>query len=139
MDEGGVGGETDRRGSNFARGSRFRGRVLQLGLVATLLGATSSPEAASVPELPVVAAPNPFHAFTTIRFSMQHAGPATLAINDVTGRRVRTLLDGAVEPGSRSIVWDGRDDAGRAVASGVYFYRLEAAAKGHTGRLQLLK
>jgi hypothetical protein len=121
-------------------GAQYIGPRPDLGAaVAALLGATSSPEQASVSELRVVAAPNPFHAFTTIRCSMPEAGPATLAINDVAGRRVRTLLDGVVGAGDRSFVWDGRDDAGRAVASGVYFYRLQGAANSRTGRLQLLK
>jgi flagellar hook assembly protein FlgD len=87
----------------------------------------------------VVAAPNPFRGITTIRFSMPEAGPATLAIHDVAGRRVRTLLDGAVGEGDRRFVWDGRDDTGRALASGVYFYRLQAAGNSRTGQVQLLK
>lgn len=121
-------------------GAKYIGPRPDLGAaVAALLGATASPERASVSELLVVVAPNPFHEFTTIQCSMPQAGPVTLAINDVAGRRVRTLLDGAVGAGDWSFVWDGRDDAGRAVASGVYFYRLQAAAKSRTGRLQLLK
>jgi hypothetical protein len=112
---------------------------LGAAVAAVLAGPTSSPHPARVSELRVVAAPNPFQTLTTIRCSMPEAGPATLAINDVAGRRVRTLLDGIVGAGESRFVWDGRDDAGRAVASGVYFYRLQAAAKSHTGRVQLLK
>jgi hypothetical protein len=112
---------------------------LGAAIEALLTPGTSSPVTASVSELRVVVAPNPFHAVTTIRFSMPDAGRAGLVINDVTGRRVRTLLDGVVAAGDQGYVWDGRDDAGRAVASGVYFYRLEAAAKSETGRVQVLK
>jgi hypothetical protein len=107
--------------------------------VASILGGTSVPDQARVSELLVVAAPNPFRGITTIRFSMPEAGPATLAIHDVAGRRVRTLLDGAVGEGDRRFVWDGRDDTGRALASGVYFYRLQAAGNSRTGQVQLLK
>ena len=110
-----------------------------LGAAVSAVLATSSPERASVSELRVVAAPNPFRAITTIRFSIPEAGPATLAIHDVAGRQVRTLLDGAVDAGERRFVWDGRDDAGRSLASGVYFYRLQAVSERRTGRVQLLR
>lgn len=121
-------------------GAQYIGPRPDLGAaVAALLGGTSSPEPASVSELLVVSAPNPFRAITTIRFSMPEAGPATLAIHDIAGRRVRMLLDGAVDAGERRFVWDGRDDAGRALASGVYFYRLQAVSECRTGRVQLLK
>ncbi|MGH2570609.1 MAG: FlgD immunoglobulin-like domain containing protein, partial [bacterium] len=83
--------------------------------------------------------PNPFRAATSIRFSMPQPGVATLSIHDVTGRRVRSLLDGAVAPGYRSLLWDGRDDAGHALASGVYFYRLRTPAESRTGRVQLVR
>ena len=49
-----------------------------------------------------------------------------LTIVDVTGRHVRTLLDGHEGAGSRDVVWDGRDGTGREVSSGVYFYSLDA-------------
>ncbi len=121
-------------------GAKYIGPRPDLGAaVAELLTPTSSPVRAGVSELRVVAAPNPFHASTTIHCSMPETGPAALAITDVAGRRVRTLLDGPVGAGSRSFVWDGRDDAGRAVASGVYFYRLQAAAKSGTGRVQVVR
>jgi hypothetical protein len=121
-------------------GSLFIGPRPDLGAaVAALLSGTSSPVRTSATQLSVVAAPNPFQGLTTIRCSMPAAGRASLAIHDVAGHRVRTLLDGAVGVGERSFVWDGRDDAGRTVASGVYFYRLQAAEKSETGRVQLLK
>jgi hypothetical protein len=121
-------------------GGQYIGPRPDLGAaVAALLGGTSVPERASVSELLVVAAPNPFRGITTIRFSMPQAVPATLAIHDVAGRRVRTLLDGAAVDGDRRFVWDGRDDAGRALSSGVYFYRLQAGAMSRTGQVQLLK
>lgn len=67
--------------------------------------------------------PNPFNPQTTVRLAMARAGAATVQVFDVRGRRVRTLLDGAVEAGRHDLVWDGTDDAGRAVSSGVYFVR----------------
>ena len=90
-------------------------------------GATNTATAAEIEAAlaPFLASyPNPFHDRATITFDVGEAGPVTLAIYDVRGRRVRTLLDGALPAGPHRAAWDGRDDAGRAVASGLYVYRL---------------
>jgi hypothetical protein len=71
--------------------------------------------------------PNPFTGETEIRFAVPAAGATVkLAVYDVAGRRVRTLVNGKVNGGYQSVVWDGRDDAGLATGAGVYFTRLEA-------------
>ncbi len=70
-------------------------------------------------------APNPFNPATTIAFEVPaNAGLVTLAIYDVSGRQVRTLAQESLAPGQHTRTWQGRDDGGRAVASGVYFYKL---------------
>lgn len=71
--------------------------------------------------------PNPFGQTTTISFALIGEGPARLAIYDVSGRCIRTLLDGAPGCGIHSIVWDGTDDRGRRVTVGVYLCCLEEA------------
>ena len=72
--------------------------------------------------------PNPFSAFTTIRYEVPaEGGRVTLSVFDVNGRLVRVLQNGVVAGGGRTTSWDGRDAKGRAVASGVYFCRLHAA------------
>jgi hypothetical protein len=83
--------------------------------------------------------PNPFNPQTTISYGLAEAGDVTLRIYDAGGRLVRTLVDGAQSAGSKSAVWDGRDDAGRAVASGVYFYCLRADAFEQTRKMVFLK
>lgn len=72
--------------------------------------------------------PNPFNPMTTIRYSIERAGRVRLVVYDVAGALVRTLVDGeqAPAPGGFSVVWDGANNAGAPVASGVYFYRLTA-------------
>jgi hypothetical protein len=69
--------------------------------------------------------PNPFNPRTTVAFSVPAPGHATVHIHDVRGRLVQTLVDEAVAAGRHARVWDGTDDGGRPVASGVYLYRLE--------------
>jgi hypothetical protein len=73
-------------------------------------------------------APNPFNPRTTIRYSVAESGPVTIRIFDPGGRLVRTLVDAPHGPGDYVSRWDGTDDAGRRLSSGVYFYRIETAA-----------
>jgi flagellar hook assembly protein FlgD len=61
-----------------------------------------------------------------------------LEVYDVTGRHVRTLLRGNVAAGQHTVQWDGRDDRGFSVGSGVYFYRLRAGANSVASRKMLL-
>ncbi|MFN8547536.1 MAG: S8 family serine peptidase [Candidatus Eisenbacteria bacterium] len=70
--------------------------------------------------------PNPARPETMIRFRLASSGAAKVTIFDASGRRVRSLIDGSQAAGEHSAVWDGRDDAGRPVSSGVYLYKLES-------------
>ncbi|MCP4545155.1 MAG: T9SS type A sorting domain-containing protein [bacterium] len=83
--------------------------------------------------------PNPFNPTTTITFDMPATGKVDLAIYDVTGRRVATLVQGMVEAGSHEVIWQGRDDRGVSVASGLYFSRLISGGELHTRKMLLLK
>ena len=82
--------------------------------------------------------PNPFNPSTTIGFSVSQSGQVMLEIYDVTGRLVRTLISGNVTAGQHTAHWDGRDDRGSSVGSGVYFYRLGAGANSVASRKMLL-
>jgi len=73
-------------------------------------------------------APNPFNPSTTIRYSIAQSGPVTIRIFNAGGALVRTLVDKPHTAGEYTTRWDGKDDAGRRLSSGVYFYRIEAAA-----------
>ncbi len=92
---------------------------------------------ASAPGLHLYAGrPNPFTAFTRVRFDLASASRARLVVYDVSGRAVRVLYDrAAATPGSYSIDWDGRDDSGHAVSGGVYLYRLETGGGARTARV----
>ncbi len=71
--------------------------------------------------------PNPFNPQTTISFDLPRPAAVSLRVFDVSGRLVRALLEGeVVAEGRQEVVWDGRDDGGRRVGSGTYFYRLES-------------
>ncbi len=86
-------------------------------------------------------APNPFNPTTTISFAIPtgSAREHSLNVYDTRGRLVRRLGSGPVAAGRHTATWDGTDDAGRGVGSGVYFYRLEHAGAGLTGKMVLVK
>ena len=83
--------------------------------------------------------PNPFNPSTTIRFSLDREAVVTLEIYNVSGSLVRTLVSGRTTPGSYSEDWNGRDNRGRRVASGTYFYRLRVDGRTQTKKMVLLK
>ncbi len=81
--------------------------------------------------------PNPFGPWTTVSWSLPGAGRAQLAVHDVTGRTVATLLDATLSGGSHTATWHGRDDGGRRVGAGVYFLRLAFENRIATARVTL--
>jgi hypothetical protein len=83
--------------------------------------------------------PNPFTPGTTIRYHLAAAAQVDLAIFDAAGRRVRSLVEGWRDEGSQLARWDGRDDRGRRLASGVYFARLKIGEEIRSRRLVLLR
>jgi hypothetical protein len=83
--------------------------------------------------------PNPFNPTTTIAFTLPVSGMAKLSVYNVLGQEIRTLLSGNLAAGNHSVVWNGIDDSGRAVTSGVYFYRLESGPMQMTKKLMLLR
>ena len=89
--------------------------------------------------LSVSASPNPFNPITEIRFVSPTAGAVNLAIHDVAGRRVRTLLSTDLPAGEHSAKWDGRDDGGRPLPSGTYYAVVRAPAGLTSTSLTLIK
>jgi len=86
------------------------------------------------------AAPNPFNPVTSIRFALRQAEPVQLAVFDLAGHRVRTLLSGTIlGAGEHEAVWDGRNDDGGQAASGKYFYRLDTGTYSETKSMVLMK
>jgi hypothetical protein len=83
--------------------------------------------------------PNPFNPTTSIQFSVPTAGNARLVVYNAAGQVVRTLVDGVVEAGSHEISWDGTDNFGRSVASGVYMYRLTSGDRQTVRRMTLVR
>lgn len=83
--------------------------------------------------------PNPFNPSTTIRFTIPEAGEVRLAVYDILGRHIATLLSGRVESGSHEISWNGVGISGQQVASGVYFITLDNQGMSRARQIVLLK
>jgi len=79
--------------------------------------------------------PNPFSQTTALRFGLPETGAVRLAVFDVSGRSVRTLVNGVLPAAEHVFSWDRRDDSGHAVAAGVYLYRLETERQTITRKL----
>ena len=106
------------------------GTAVELLLVPVAVAETTAPGGLSL-----IGALSPFGSSTEISFRQPTGGAARLEIFDVAGRRVRTITIEPAGAGPRQVQWDGRDQAGSAVSSGVYFYRLEAGGEAVTGRV----
>ncbi len=83
--------------------------------------------------------PNPFNPETSITYSLPITSFVKLEIFDLLGRKIRTLVSGKQSPGKYSVRWDGRDEAGKVVSSGAYFYRLKAGDYIKTRKMVLLR
>ena len=83
--------------------------------------------------------PNPFNPETRITYLLPRSEEVVLQVYTLTGQRLRTLADGAASGGLHTATWDGRDEAGRAVGSGVYLIRMQAGEFVATKRMALLQ
>jgi hypothetical protein len=83
--------------------------------------------------------PNPFNPSTRIMFELKEKGLVTLKIYNVAGQLVRTLVNGARDAKSHTVLWDGANDRGSAVASGIYFYKMDTKDFSQTRKMVLLR
>ena len=83
--------------------------------------------------------PNPFNPSTVIGYRIPEAGPVRLAIYNLLGQEVRVLVDLYMEAGSFTATWDGNDEMGRRVSSGIYLYRIQAGGFSASRRMLFLK
>ena len=112
----------------------LRGNPMIRGYFDTDIDTTAVPEVIPAKYELAQNYPNPFNPVTTIRFELKNAGMTKLEVFDITGRHVRTLLNGTVEAGA----YDLRFDAS-ALSSGVYFYRLTSGDFTDIKKMSLVK
>ena len=83
--------------------------------------------------------PNPFNPETSITYNLTKPGNVSLQVFDITGRHIAELTQGYTQAGTHSVVWDGKNQNGQAVASGLYLYRLDVDGTASTRTMTLLK
>jgi hypothetical protein len=83
--------------------------------------------------------PNPFNPSTTISYEIPHNVKVKLLIYDILGRKITTLVDKVQQPGSYKIIWNGKNNFGQSVASGIYFYQLQSEGFNNVKKMILLK
>ena len=115
--------------------------MYQDGTTGLLVQHHSEEAPASLPSRTVLLQnyPNPFNPTTTITYSLAKASHVRLSIHDVRGTLVRTLVDGFRSRTTHSVTWDGTDVHGAPVATGVYWYRIEAGSFQQTRKMVLVK
>ncbi|OQC05853.1 MAG: flagellar basal body rod modification protein [Candidatus Cloacimonetes bacterium ADurb.Bin089] len=104
-----------------------------------------TPHAVNDNELPLVQSklmpnyPNPFNPKTTIAFTLAKAGKVDISIYNLKGQKVKTLLSENLLPGKHSIVWDGKDEKGSGLGSGIYFVKMQTGKTTDTRKITMLK
>ena len=110
-------------------------------LTITPMGATGVDDLVTAPKAPTLVdiTPNPFNPATKIAFELAREGQVQLEIYDLRGRRVRTLVHGTAGAGRHVATWNGSDDAGDRVVSGLYIVRLSSGGVMETKKMMLMK
>jgi hypothetical protein len=118
-------------------------RVSGSGVATLKIGRplSSVPDGETVPAVTALsgAAPNPFNPRTAVRFTVSRPQRIRLAVHDLAGRLVRLLVDRIYHVGAHAATWDGRDDAGRALASGAYIVHLSGEDVQQSQKLLLVR
>lgn len=122
-------------------GSGDTGTLEEWGLRFSFPPEVAGAEESDIPARHFLAqnSPNPFGPQTQIRFGLPRAEEVELGIYNIEGRKVATLASGLHEPGVYAAEWNGKDAAGRKVASGIYFYRFRTATFDATKKMLLMK
>jgi hypothetical protein len=115
------------------------GASASLSQAFTLTGGVTATGATPHKNALLPAYPNPFNPQTTIRYEIAARAHVSLRIYDVSGAAVRTLVDESKPAGSYTLTWDGRDNHGSSVSSGVYFYRITAGSFSDVRKVTLVK
>jgi flagellar hook assembly protein FlgD len=111
-------------------------RTDYVGVTPTMTAIGDTPP---IKETATWASPNPFNPGTTVFFNLEMGGDVRIVVYDAAGRAVRSLAGGSYPAGLHRVGFDARDDDGRQLASGVYFYRFTAPGASITQKLVLLK
>jgi hypothetical protein len=103
---------------------------------------TATPITDTLPVKPFALAqnrPNPFNPSTSIKFNVERTGHVEIAVFNLSGRKIKTLASRSYPAGEHSVMWDGRDEAGAAMPSGLYVYRYNSGGQSQSRKMMLVK
>jgi hypothetical protein len=125
---------------SYLDGNSVCSKVKKLGIYRLVYDPTAKPST-SLPQAYELFqnSPNPFNPETQIKYDLPATGQVQLTVFNILGQRVKVLVNGVQEAGHRSATWDGKDDLGKEVASGIYFYKLQTDNFVKTKKMVLLK
>jgi|GEM_PF-1278008 len=125
---------------SFLEGNSVCAKVKSLGVYRLIYDARGK-HIASIPKTYELFQnyPNPFNPETQIRYDLPVSGHVKLTVYNVLGQKVKVLVDGIQDAGHKSVIWNGKDNAGQEVASGIYFYKIRAENFQKTKKMLLLK
>ena len=131
-------------GTEYDIGSVAIESIKLVGFDGTLIDYISRSSNLDIKPVPSIFAlhqnyPNPFNPITEIKFDISEAGLISLTVYNINGQKVKTLKNKKMQPGYYTIQWDGRNDVGKAVSTGTYFYSLRTTQYNHTKKMILLK
>ncbi|PKN80741.1 MAG: hypothetical protein CVU48_00995 [Candidatus Cloacimonetes bacterium HGW-Cloacimonetes-1] len=130
-------------GHHLYNGDTFTFTPAQTGIINGTLLVRNFPVSNSDLVMPAISAmkvyPNPFNPTTNISFYLGKSGDTSLDIYNLRGQKVKSLFNGQLKSGSQTIQWNGVDDGGRSVASGVYFVRVKTANRTELMKMMLMK
>ncbi len=119
--------------------SRYQAHMNQY--LNTILGGMPSENNVNIPKVVTLAQnyPNPFNPETTLSFSIPADGKVELAIYNIKGQKVKTLINETMPMGGHKVVWNGKNSSNKNVSSGVYFYKLTSSGKTQVKKMLLMK
>ena len=129
--------ESQRKPTNFKEFLDVQNEIYKS--IQNLLDGKDDSELPETFEFTVSNYPNPFNPQTTISFTLPNDSNTSLVIYNIRGQRIRSLIDDLLNSGHHQIIWNGLDDNGRSVSSGVYFYSLQSGEFKTTQKMLLLK
>jgi hypothetical protein len=124
---------------DIAGNPRIYGTNVDMGCYEWCGVTTDDDTAPLLPALALSCSPNPFNPSTTISYSLPEQGPVTLTVYNLRGQMVKTLVHDTQAAGTHDAQWNGTDDMGKPVGSGVYLYRLQRGSLSSTNKCILLK
>ncbi|MBN2829400.1 MAG: T9SS type A sorting domain-containing protein, partial [Candidatus Cloacimonetes bacterium] len=119
--------------------NRFYGNSIDIGCYEFPGYTGIEEETPNYPQFSLCNYPNPFNPTTTISFELPTKSKVTLSVFNIRGQKLMTLIKDEMNQGKHNVIWNGQDDMGNNVPSGVYFYRLETSNRSLTKKMILLK